>query len=66
VFTKRDRTARLPGVANLLFHHPHGPTETQIAERIDMNERTDVPELHKSRRRTAGETADRYLSVRSL
>jgi len=40
VFTKRDRTARLLGVANLLFQHPHGLTTRQIAERIGMNVRT--------------------------
>jgi predicted DNA-binding transcriptional regulator YafY len=46
VFTKRDRTARLLGVANLLFQHPHGLTAAQIAERIGMNVRTVYRDLH--------------------
>jgi len=31
VFTKCDRTVRLPGVANLLFQHPNGLTAPHIA-----------------------------------
>jgi predicted DNA-binding transcriptional regulator YafY len=45
VFTRRDRTARLLGVANLLFQHPHGLTATQIAEQIEMNVRTVYRDL---------------------
>lgn len=39
-FVKRDRTARLLGVAHLLFQHPHGLTAPAIAARIGMNVRT--------------------------
>jgi len=45
VFTKRDRTARLVGLANLLFQHPHGLTAHQIAYRIGMNARTVYRDL---------------------
>jgi hypothetical protein len=40
VFTKRDRTARLLGVANLVFQHLRGLATLQIAERIGMNARS--------------------------
>jgi AcrR family transcriptional regulator len=39
-FTKRDRTARLLGVAHLLFQYPHGLTAQEIANRIGMTPRT--------------------------
>ena len=45
VFTKRDRTARLLNVANLLFQHPHGLTAPRIAELIGMNVRTVYRDL---------------------
>jgi predicted DNA-binding transcriptional regulator YafY len=44
-FFKRDRTARLLGVAHLLFQHPHGLTAQQIAERIGVNVRTVYRDL---------------------
>lgn len=45
VFTKRDRTARLLNVANLLFQHPRGLTAPRIAELIGMNVRTVYRDL---------------------
>jgi predicted DNA-binding transcriptional regulator YafY len=45
VFTKRDRTARLLGVANLLHQHPQGLTAQQIADRTGMNVRTVYRDL---------------------
>jgi predicted DNA-binding transcriptional regulator YafY len=45
VFTKRDRTARLLGVANLLFQHPNGLTAPHIAALIGMNVRTVYRDL---------------------
>ena len=45
VFTKRDRTARLFGVANFLFQHPNGLTAPHIAELIGMNVRTVYRDL---------------------
>jgi predicted DNA-binding transcriptional regulator YafY len=44
-FVKRDRTARLLGVAYLLFQHPHGLTAHEIAARIGMNVRTTYRDL---------------------
>jgi predicted DNA-binding transcriptional regulator YafY len=44
-FIKRDRTARLLGVAHLLYQHPHGLTAQQIADRIGMNVRTVYRDL---------------------
>ncbi len=44
-FVKRDRTARLLGVAYLLFQHPNGLTAQEIAERIGMNVRTAYRDL---------------------
>jgi predicted DNA-binding transcriptional regulator YafY len=44
-FVKRDRTARLLGVAHLLFQHPHGLTAQQIGDRIGMNVRTIYRDL---------------------
>src|SRR5262245_36447051 len=44
-FIKRDRTARLLGVAHLLFQHPNGLTAQQIADRIGMNVRTVYRDL---------------------
>lgn len=44
-FVKRDRTARLVGVAHLLYQHPHGLTVQEIAERIGMNVRTVYRDL---------------------
>lgn len=44
-FTKRDRTARLLGVAHLLYQHPHGLTPQEIANRIGMNVRTVYRDL---------------------
>jgi predicted DNA-binding transcriptional regulator YafY len=44
-FVKRDRTARLIGVAYLLFQHPHELTPNEIAERIGMNVRTVYRDL---------------------
>jgi proteasome accessory factor B len=44
-FFKRDRTARLIGVANLLYQRPHGLTARQIADRIGMNVRTVYRDL---------------------
>jgi len=44
-FVKRDRTARLLGVAYLLYQHPHGLTPTEIAERIGMTVRTVYRDL---------------------
>src|SRR4051812_4744146 len=43
---KRDRTARLLGVANLLYQHPHGHTAQEIGDRIGMNVRTVYRDLH--------------------
>lgn len=45
VHSKRDRTARLVGVANLLFQHPRGLTAHEIAERIGMTVRTAYRDL---------------------
>jgi hypothetical protein len=39
-FVKHDRTARLLGVAHLLYQHPHCLTAQQIVECIGMNVRT--------------------------
>jgi hypothetical protein len=39
VFTKRDRTARLLGVANLLFQHPNGLTQHVHATVAWLNDR---------------------------
>lgn len=39
-FARRDRTARLLGLAHLLNQHPHGLTAREIAERVGMNVRT--------------------------
>jgi predicted DNA-binding transcriptional regulator YafY len=44
-FIKRDRTARLLGVAYLLFQHRHGLTPQEIAERIGMHKRTVYRDL---------------------
>jgi predicted DNA-binding transcriptional regulator YafY len=44
-FVKRDRTARLLGVAHLLYQHPHGLTAQEIADRIGMNVRTVYRDL---------------------
>jgi predicted DNA-binding transcriptional regulator YafY len=44
-FTKRDRTARLIRVANLLYHHPRGITAPEIAQRIEVNVRTAYRDL---------------------
>jgi len=44
-FIKRDRTARLLGVAYLLYQHPHGLTPPEIAERIGMTVRTVYRDL---------------------
>src|SRR5262245_14483046 len=44
-FVKRDRTARLLGLASLLFQHPRGLTANEIAERIGMNVRTVYRDL---------------------
>jgi predicted DNA-binding transcriptional regulator YafY len=45
-FIKRDRTARLVRVANLLFHHhPRGISAPDIAKRIGMNVRTVYRDL---------------------
>lgn len=44
-FVKRDRTARLLGVAHLLFQHPRGLSAPEIAERIGMNVRTVYRDL---------------------
>jgi predicted DNA-binding transcriptional regulator YafY len=45
-FSKRDRTARLLGVAHLLFQYPHGLTASEIAERIGVNVRTVYRDIH--------------------
>jgi predicted DNA-binding transcriptional regulator YafY len=39
-FIKRDRLARLLGVARLLYQHPHGLTAREIADRVGVNKRT--------------------------
>src|SRR5262245_40127571 len=44
-FVKRDRTARLLGVAYLLYQHPNGLTAHQIAERTGMHVRTVYRDL---------------------
>ena len=44
-FVKRDRTARLLGVAHLLYQHPHGLTVREIADRVGMNVRTMYRDL---------------------
>ena len=44
-FVKRDRTARLLGVAYLLFQHPHGLTPHEIAHRTRMHVRTVYRDL---------------------
>lgn len=44
-FVKRDRTARLVGMAHLLYQHPHGLTAQQIAERVGMHVRTVYRDL---------------------
>ncbi len=46
MFTKRDRTARLVGVANLLFQHLPGLMAHQIAEWIGVNVRTVYRDLN--------------------
>jgi proteasome accessory factor B len=68
VFTKRDRTARLLGVANLLFHHPHGLTAHQIAQRIGMNVRTVYRDLNALEREVGvkyWQDGNRYGAERS-
>lgn len=44
-FVKRDRTARLLGIAHLLHRHKHGLTAQQIAERVGMHVRTVYRDL---------------------
>lgn len=44
-FVKRDRTARLLGVAHLLFKHPRGITAPEIAKQVNMNVRTVYRDL---------------------
>lgn len=44
-FVKRDRTARLLGVAHLLYQHPQGLTARQIAERVGVDVRTAYRDL---------------------
>jgi predicted DNA-binding transcriptional regulator YafY len=44
-FVKRDRTARLLGVAYLLYRHPNGLTAQQIADRTGMHVRTVYRDL---------------------
>lgn len=42
---KRDRTARLVGIAHLLHQHPKGLTAQEIAARVGMNVRTVYRDL---------------------
>jgi predicted DNA-binding transcriptional regulator YafY len=68
VFTKRDRTARLVRVANLLFQHQRGLTAHQIAELIGMNVRTVYRDLNALEREvgvTYWQDGSRYGAERS-
>jgi predicted DNA-binding transcriptional regulator YafY len=44
-FVKRDRTARLLGVANLLYQHPGGLLPREIAQRVGVSIRTVYRDL---------------------
>lgn len=44
-YVKRDRTARLLRVENLLSQHPNGLTAKQVAERVGVNVRTAYRDL---------------------
>lgn len=45
VFTRRDRTARLLGVAHLLHQYPHGLSAQEIAHHVGMHVRTVYRDL---------------------